>query len=95
MDEKDNQLTLKEYNSKFVTYELYPSIYPNKDITEVLLKGFKSESEIRRKMQPNVKYDRLDSFIIEYDDIAMRAKLIVKSDILALSLIKNHFLILS
>ena len=36
LDEDDIQLILKQYNSTFVTYELSPGIYTNKDISEAV-----------------------------------------------------------
>ena len=36
LDEDDNQLILKQYNSNFITYELSPGIYSIKDISKVV-----------------------------------------------------------
>ena len=89
-------MTLKQYNSNFITYEISPGVYSIKDgITELLLRGFKSEFEIRDKMWPNVKCDRLDPTTIEYDDIDMRTELIVRVDVLALKFDQKPFLVLS
>ena len=36
LDEEDNQLILKEYNSHFITYELTPGIYIIQDISDAI-----------------------------------------------------------
>ena len=62
LDEENIQLILREYNSHFITYELSPGIYTIKDISEAV-HTFSGHSEIIE---------------IEYDDISMRIKIILK-----------------
>ena len=62
LDEEDIQLILKEYNSHFITYELNPGIYTIKDISDVV-QTFSGHSDIIE---------------IEYDDISMKTKIILK-----------------
>ena len=62
LDEEDIQLILKEYNSHFITYELSPGIYTIKDISDVV-QTFSGHSDIIE---------------IEYDDISMKTKIILK-----------------
>ena len=62
LDEKDIQLILKEYNSLFITYELSPSIYTIKVISDVV-QFFSGHSDIIE---------------IEYNDISMKTKIILK-----------------
>ena len=68
----DIKLVLDEYNSCFITFELEPGIYTFQDISEALLKI----------LQP--KQDGYHNAInIEYDDITMKTKLVVRSRIMA------------
>ena len=62
LDEDDIQLILKPYNSNFVTYELSPRIYSIKDIAETVY----------------TKGDHDRTLQIEYDDINMKTKRILK-----------------
>ena len=62
LDEEDNQLILKEYNSHFITYELTPRIYSIQDISDTI-HTFSGHMEIIQ---------------IEYDDISMKTKIISK-----------------
>ena len=62
LDEEDIQLILKEYNSHFITYELSPGIYIIQDISDAV-HTFSDHSEIIE---------------IEYNDISMKTKLILK-----------------
>ena len=62
LDEKDNQLILKEYNSHFITYELTPGIYTIKDISDAIQTFSGHEGTIQ----------------LEYDDISMRATIVLK-----------------
>ena len=62
LDEEDTQLILKEYNSHFITYELTPGIYTIQDISDAV-HTFSGHSEIIE---------------IEYDDISMKTKTILK-----------------
>ena len=62
LDEEDIQLNLKEYNSHFRTYDLTPGIYTIQDISDAVY-TFSGHSEIIE---------------IEYDDISMKTKIILK-----------------
>ena len=62
LDEEDIQLILKEYNSHFITYEITPGIYTIQDISDTI-HTFSGHSEIIE---------------IEYDDISMKTKIILK-----------------
>ena len=82
--EDDVSLVLDEHNSSFITYEISHGIYTFQDISEVLLNFFQSE----------YKGD-FNKFVIEFDDITRKIKLIVGPGIIAKNLIKNRFLVLS
>ena len=71
--EDDIKLVLDEYNSSFITYELDPGIYTFKDISEALFNILQSEYPGPRNV--------ID---IEYNDITMKTKLVVKSGIIAI-----------
>ena len=78
--EDDVKLVLDEYNSSFITYELDPGIYNFKDISEALLKSRKPE------------YDGYHNAIdIEYDDITMKTRLLVKHGIIAIRFDEKSF----
>ena len=78
--EDDVRLVLDEYNSSFITDELEPGFYTFKDISEALLKI----------LQP--KYDGyLNAIDIEFDDITMKTKLIVRSGIIAIRFNEKSF----
>ena len=62
LDEKDIQLILKEYNSHFITYELTPGIYSIQDISDTIF-NFSNF---------------IETIQIEYDDISMKTKIILK-----------------
>ena len=62
LDEEDIQLILKEYNSHFITYELTPGIYTIQDISDAV-HTFSGHSDIIK---------------IEYNDISMKTKIILK-----------------
>ena len=62
LDEEDIQLILKEYDSLFITYELSPGIYTIQDISDAV-HTFSGHSDIIE---------------IEYDDISMKTKIILK-----------------
>ena len=62
LDEEDIQLILKDYNSHFITYELTPGIYTIQDISDAI-HAFSGHTEIIE---------------IEYDDISMKTKIILK-----------------
>ena len=66
--EDDVKLFVDEYNSSFITYELDPGIYFSKDISKALFNILQSE------------YPGASNVVdIEYDDITMKTKLVVKS----------------
>ena len=78
--EDDIKLVLEEYNSNFVTYELNPGIYNFKDISEALF----------NILQP--EYPGPSNVIdIEYDDITMKTKLVIKSGIIAIRFDEKSF----
>ena len=62
LDEEDIQVILKEYNSHFITYELPPGIYSIQDILDTI----------------NTFSGHMESIQIEYDDISMKSKIILK-----------------
>ena len=62
LNEEDIHLTLKEYNSHFITYELSPGIYTIQDVSDAV-QTFSGHSDIIE---------------IEYDDISMKTKIILK-----------------
>ena len=62
LDEKDIQLILKEYNSHFITYELTPGISTIRDISDSI-QTFSGHKE---------------TIQLEYDDISMKTKIILK-----------------
>ena len=62
LDEEDVQLILREYNSHFKTYELSPGVYTIQDISDTV-HTFSGHSDIIE---------------IEYDDISMKTKIILK-----------------
>ena len=70
--EDDIKLVLEEYNSSFNTYEIKAGIYTFKDISEALFNILQSEYP-----GPSNVID------IEYDDITMKTKLVVRSGIIA------------
>ena len=78
--EDDLKLVLDEYNSSFITYELQPGIYTFKDISEALFNLLQSEYP-----GPSNVID------IEYDDITMKTKLVVKSGIIAIRFDEKSF----
>ena len=62
LDEEDIQLSLKQYNSHFITFELTPGIYTIQEISSTI-HTFSGHSEIIQ---------------IEHDDITMETKIISK-----------------
>ena len=62
LDEEDIQLILKEYNSHLITYELPPGIYSIQDILDTI----------------NTFSGHMETIQIEYDDISMKSKFILK-----------------
>ena len=79
--EDDVKLVLDENNSSFITYELEPGIFTFKDISEVLFNILQSEFPGPRNV--------ID---IQYDDIVMKTKLVVRSGIIAIRFDENSFL---
>ena len=78
--EDDIKLVLDEYNSSFITYELQPGIYTFKDISEALYNILQSE------------YPGPGNLIdIEYDDITMKTKLVVRYGIIAIRFDEKSF----
>ena len=78
--EDDIKLVLDEYNSSFITYELEPGIYTFKDISEALL----------RILQP--EYEGYHNGIdIEFDNITMKTKLVVRAGIIAIRFDEKSF----
>ena len=63
LDEEDIQLILKEYISHFIIYELTPGIYSIQDISDII----------------HTFSDHIETIQIEYDDISMKTKIILKS----------------
>ena len=78
--EDDIKLVLEEYNSSFNTYEITPSIYTFKDISEALFNILQSEYP-----GPSNVID------IEYDDITMKTKLVVRSGIITIRFDEKSF----
>ena len=78
--EDDIKLVLDEYNSSPITYELQPGIYTFKDISEALFNILKTEYP-----GPGNVID------IEYDDITMKTKLVVKSGIITIRFDEKSF----
>ena len=62
LDEEDIQLILKEYISHFITYELSPGNYTIQDISDAV----------------HTFSGHRDIIEIEYDDISMKTKIILK-----------------
>ena len=82
--EDDIKLVLDEYNSSFNIYEIQPGIYTFKDISEALFNI------------PQIEYPGpLNVFVIEYDDITMKTKLVVREGIIAIRFYEKSFLVLS
>ena len=71
--EDDIKLVLDEYNSSFITYELQPGIYTFKDISEALFNIIQFE-------YPGPS----NGIVIEFDDVTMKSKLVVKEGIIAI-----------
>ena len=78
--EDDVKLVLDEYNSSFIAYELEPGIYTFKDISEALFNILQSEYP-----GPGNVID------IEYDDITMKSKLVVRYGIIAIRFDEKSF----
>ena len=76
--EDDIKLVLDEYNSSFITCELEPGIYSYKDITEALFYMLQSD------------FPPYEIFIT-LDDVSRKTKLVVNSDIMAISFDEKSF----
>ena len=82
--EDDIRLVLDKFNSRFFTYELEPSIYTYKDISQALFNILQLE------------YPASDSeILIRLDDITRKNKLVVRQGIIAIRFDKKSFLVLS
>ena len=78
--EDDIKLVLDEYTSSVITYEIEQGFYTFKDISEALSNILQS------------KYPGPSNVIdIEYDDITMKSKLVVKSGIIDLKINEKSF----
>ena len=78
--EDDIRLVLDEHNSSFTTYQILAGIYTSKDLSEVLLRILQPENE------------RFHNAIdIEFDDITMKKKLVVRSGIIAIRADEKSF----
>ena len=80
MVEDDIKLVLDEHNSSFNIYEIQPGTYTFKDISEALFNIL----QIEYPGPSNV-------IVIEYDDITMKTKLVVRSGIIAIRFDENSF----
>ena len=78
--EDDIKIALDEYNSSFITYELEPGIYTFKDISEALFNIIQFE-------YPGPS----DVIVIEYDDVTMKTKLVVRDGIIAIRFDEKSF----
>ena len=78
--EDDIKLVLDKYNSSFITYETSPGIYTFKDISEALFNILQ------------IEYPGPSNVIdIEYDNITMKTKLVVRYGIIARRLDEKSF----
>ena len=80
MVEDDIKLVLDEHNSSFFTYELDPGFSTFKDFSKALFNILQSEN-------PGTS----NAIDIEYDKIAMKTKLVVKSGIMAIRYDEKSF----
>ena len=69
----DNRLVLDENISSFIIHELEPGIYTFKDVSETLLKILQTEYELFN-----------NSVDIEFDDVTMKTKLVLRPGIIAI-----------
>ena len=74
------KLVLDEYNSSFITYELQPGIYTFKDISEALFNIIHFE-------YPGPS----NAIVIEFDDVTMKTKLVVKEGIIVIRFDEKSF----
>ena len=82
--EDDIKLVLDEYNSSFITYELKPGSYSYKETSEALF--YILQSEYPQSGSEN---------LIRLDDVTRKIKLIINSGLIAIGLMKTHFLTIS
>ena len=78
--EDDVKLVLDEYNSSFITYKINPGIYTFKDISEALFNILQTEYP-----GPSNVID------IEYDDITMKTKMVIRSGVIAIRFDEKSF----
>ena len=78
--EVDIKLVLDAYNSSFITYELQPGINTFKEISEALF----------NILQPGYPGSG-DVIVIEYDDITMRTKLVLRYGIMVIGFDEKSF----
>ena len=78
--EDDIRLALDENNSCFVTYELETGIYTFKDLSKAPFNNLQEEYELSN-----------DSVDIEFDDIAMKTKLVVRPGTITLRFDEKSF----
>ena len=87
MVEDDIGLVLGEYNSSFVKYELTPSIYAFREFSQAFFNIPQPEHPLPIP---------IDVIHIEFDDITMKTKLVVRPSNIATRFEKtNRFLVLS
>ena len=80
LEEDDIRLVLDENNSIFITYELEPGIYTFKDLSEALYNNLKpKDGEFN------------NSVVIEFNDITMKTKLVVRAGIIAINIDQKSF----
>ena len=78
--EDDFRLLLDGYNSNFITYELQPGIYTFEDLSE----------SVFNILQPEYLAST-DVINIEYDDISMKTKLVVRDGVIAIRFDEKSF----
>ena len=89
-DENDIKLFLKQFSSKFTTYNIPAGVYIFKDLSEVLSRCNKNEFELGN-LRPNHKHDKSDSIIIESDNVTLLTKTFSRYDIKVLRFDKERF----
>ena len=82
--EDDIRLVLDEYVSSFITYELELGIHAFKGLSEALFNILKPEDE-----------EFNNTNVIEFDNITMKTKLVVRAGIVAMKLDEKRVLVLS
>ena len=90
LNEDDIQLILKQYNSKFKTFRISPGVYTFKDLTMVLSRAFRTESQ-KVHLRPERIHDKSDSILIDSDDVSLITKLTLRPDITALRFDEKSF----